>query len=536
MTTILVVGTFLSCTGPPVANDVVLVANPNPNAPLAGILSFTSDRPVVPSLLIDDGEHQQNVTPDDEPKTVHETLVLGLRPGRTHTVTVTLRDEKGRESVLEPLEIKTPPLPDDFPPLEVLKSNSESMESGITMFCVFRWNNQFEDDPDWGYAIAVDHQGEVVWFLKSDTFLGEPRRMFNGNLTVSAGIDGRMYEMDMLGNRLQEWHTSGAIVGDLEEGSLAVDTDVFHHDVIQISSENFIGLGLEVREFEDFPVEYPPGTKRASAQVAADVIIEFAPDGSTLRKWSVVDILDPKRLGSGSLNQTFYEKAYENQYDEIPYDITHSNALYYIEEEDALLVSAYQQNVIYKVDMSTGELIWMFGDPFGWKEPWSDKLLQPKGDLTWTSHQHGLEMTPRGTILMYDNGSSRHIPPQKPMPAEEQYSRAVEFRVDEEAGTVEEVWVYGPEQEHFASPFICDADHLPETGNVLITDGGRFKDPEGNPMNTFGGHQWARVLEVTYENKEKIWELVIYDPDTRYSVYRAQRFRSLYPKLDLKTG
>jgi len=376
----------------------------------------------------------------------------------------------------------------------------------------------------------------VVWYYKSATFIGEPRRMFNGNVMFAGHDDGRLYEIDMLGNVIQEWHTSGVVKGELPEGSLPVDTDTFHHDVLQLTSGNFLGLGLEVVDFEDFPADYPPSTKTAPAQVAGDVLIEFARDGSTVRKWSVVDILDPERLGSGSLNRNFYDRVYKDKYDSIPYDITHSNALYYIEEEDALIVSSYQQCAIYKVDMATGELIWILGDPVGWKQPWSDKLLQPKGDVTWPCHQHGLEMTPQGTLLLFDNGAGRNIPPQEEMPAEEQFSRAVEYRVDVEAGTVEEVWSYGPDQEHFASPFISDADHLPETGNVLITDGGRFKDPEGKPMNTFGGHQWARILEVTYGEKKKIWELEIYDPEVRYSVYRAQRFRSLYPKLDWATG
>lgn len=537
ITTTLSLAFLLGCAGPPVANDVILVANPNENAPLAGILTFTSDRPVVPSLLIDDGEHQQNVTPDDEPRTEHKTLVLGLRPGRTHTVTVTIRDQNGRETVLDPLEIETPPLPDDFPPIELTHNSPEDKEPGVTMFNVFRWTGQFDDDPNWGLAVVVDEAGEVLWYLKNETSIGEPRRMHNGNLMFMGHEGGRLYEVDMLGNFLQEWHTTGSVKGELAEGSLPVATDAFHHDVIELSSGHFIGLGLEVSEFDDFPAEYPPGTKRALAQVAGDVIIEFARDGSTVRKWSVVDILDPERLGSGSLNRTFYEKIYQEKYDSIPFDITHSNALYYIEEEDALIVSSYRQCVIYKVDMSTGELIWIFGDPAGWREPWSDKLLQPVGETTWPYYQHGLEMTPRGTILLFDNGGSRNVPPQPPMPPEERYSRAVEYRVDAESGTVEEIWSYGPDQEHFVSPFISDADHLPETGNVLIADGGRFKDPEGKPMNTFGGHQWARILEVTYgEDTRKIWELEIYDPEVRYSVYRAQRFRSLYPKLDRATG
>ena len=527
---------LFGCAGPPVANDVVLMANPNPNAPLAGILTFTSDRPVVPTLLIDDGEHQQIVTPDDEPHTEHKTLVLGLRPGRTHTVTVTIRDEKGHETVLEPLEIATPPLPADFPPLRLTYNGPEVKEPGVTMFDVFRWTSPSDDDPNWGYAIAVDAEGEVVWYYKSDTFLGEPRRMFNGNIMFIAHDDGRLYEVDMLGNVIREWHTAGVVKGELPEGSIPVDTDTFHHDVLQLTSGNFLGLGLEVVDFEDFPADYPPSTKTAPAQVAGDVLIEFAQDGSTVRRYSVMDILDPKRLGSGALNRGFYERVYEDIYDPIPYDITHSNAIYYIEDEDAVIVSSPHHNIIYKVDLSDGHLLWMFGDPIGWKEPWAGKLLEPKGEITWPSGQHGIEMTPQGTILVFDNGGSRSIPPQKPMPPEERYSRAVEYRVDVEAGTVEEVWSYGPDQEQFCSPFISDADHLPETGNLLITDGARFKDEEGNPMNTRGGHQWARILEVTYGEKKKIWELEIYDPEVRYSVFRAQRFRSLYPKLDRATG
>ena len=86
------------------------------------------------------------------------------------------------------------------------------------------------------------------------------------------------------------------------------------------------------------------------------------------------------------------------------------------------------------------------------------------------------------------------------------------------------------------SPFISDADHLPDTGNVLITDGGRIVGKDGKQLTDFGGRHWARVLEVTYEGKEKVWEMVIDDPAMPYSIYRAQRLRSLYPKLDRPTG
>ena len=525
------------CAGPPTARDLALTPSPNPNAPLGGVLTFTSDRPVVPSILIEDGEHRQNVTPDPELRTEHETLVLGLRPGRRHTVTVTLRDANGRETTLEPLTLETPPLPDDFPPIAVTHGPHDAMEPGVTIFTVFRWTSPQDDDKAWGLLAAVDEDGDVLWYMKSVFGMGEPRRMYNGHLIVEGNTDTSLFEVDMLGTIVREWHASGASVQAAAEGSLPVATDAFHHDVLELASGNFLGIGLEVRAFDDFPAEYPPGTKRAPAEVAGDVLIEFARDGSTLREWSVVDILDPERLGQGSLDREYYEDIYEGQYDLIPHDVTHSNALYYVEEEDSVLVSSYRQCAIYKVDMATGELIWILGDPIGWREPWSDHLLAPKGNVIWPCHQHGIEMTPRGTLLVFDNGGARRIPPQEPQPAEERFSRAVEYVIDEAAGTVEEVWSYGPEQEAFVSPFISDADYLPETGNVLITDGGRFKDEDGKPMNTFGGRQWGRILEVTYgDDTTKLWELVIEDPEGRYSVYRAQRLKSLYPKLDRPTG
>ncbi|MEP2316328.1 aryl-sulfate sulfotransferase [Eudoraea sp.] len=529
--------TLLSCAGPPVATNVQLVPNPNKNAPLAGILTFTSDRPVSATLTIDDGVTRQIVQPEDSLKTNHQVLVLGLKPGKLHQITATLKDENGRELVLDSLSIETPPLPDDFPSLELVQEKTGEMEPGITMFTVFRWKEPFDDDSDWGYAIAVNEAGEVVWYLKADHWIDEVRRKHNGNLIFGGVDDGRFFELDMLGNIVQEWYSSGAVTKPIAEGSIAVDTDMFHHDVIELASGNFLGLGLEVRSLEDFPAAYPPSEKKETADVAGDVIIEFTPDGSTVRKWSLVDILDPRRLGEGSLDGGHYYDIYKDIYDPLPHDITHSNAIFYIEEEDAVLVSSNFQCAIYKIDMKTGTLLWILGDPTGWNKPWSDKLLKPIGELTWPCHQHGVEMTPQGTLLMFDNGGARFIPPNPPMPEKDRFSRALELRVDEIAGTVEEVWTYGPEQERFVSPFISDADYLTNTDNVLITDGGRFKDKEGNLMPTFGGHQWARILEVSKEpTTEKIWELHIYDPEIRYSVYRAQRFYSLYPNLDRPTG
>ena len=529
---------FAACAGPPQASDVLLEMSSNESAPLGGELTLKTDRPARVTLEIDDGEAIQTVTPVQELATEHRVLVLGLLPDTSHRVTPIVIDEGGRSTRLEAITVETPPLPDDFPPVEVPVRRPHLMEAGPTMINVFRWipDQPGEDDKNWGLALAVDPEGRVRWYVRLDFSFEEVRRLRNGNLFF-AGAHGRLTELDMLGNVVRTWHTRLAEPEHIKEGSILVDVDTFHHDVLEIENGNFLALSTEARLFSDYPVDYPPATGTQEAHVIGDVIAEFTKEGEVVRRVQVLDVLDPNRLGKGSLSTGFYEDEYEAVLEKPGHDWSHSNAIVYLPESDSVVVSSNMQSVHYKVDMGTGELEWLLGDPSGWREPWASKLLQPSGEVGWTYHQHGTEPTPDGTWLIFDNGAERAIPPDPEMPLEERYSRVVEYKIDEAAGTVEQVWEYGPEQEWFMSPFISDADHLPKTGNILITDGGRFVDSEGNQQRAFGGRNWARVLEVTHdEAREKLWELVIDDPSRGYSIYRAQRLQSLYPSLDRPTG
>ena len=111
----------------------------------------------------------------------------------------------------------------------------------------------------------------------------------------------------------------------------------------------------------------------------------------------------------------------------------------------------------------------------------------------------------------------------------------VEYRVDEAKKTVKQTWVYGGDDaEAFYSPFLGDADALPKTGNVLVTDGGRVVDNQGIPSDEIlSGHKWARIFEITRDvSPRKVFELYIQAPHpvgfAGCSVYRADRIPSLY--------
>lgn len=527
-----VVAVLAGCASPPpVISNLRVERNPNERVPLAGICTFSSDRPVRATLTISDGMNTFTVTPKDGYATAHELMVLGLRPDRTHTVRVTVRDTKGLETVSEAVEITTDPLPEDFPPIELRVSRPAKMEPGVTMMNFFYWPG-FDIERDYGLFVAVDAQGEVVWYYKTNHPGDELRRLPNGNLFYQHGREGYMVEINMLGDIVRQWHATG-VPKEVPEGSIAVEVDTFHHDVDVLPNGNFLALSTEIREFEDYPTrDDRPDRPRATARVIGDLIVEFTRDGEIVKKWPLFDILDPYRIAYDSLATGFWAVVFKEVIDKPGRDWSHGNSIFYDERDDAMLVSFYHQDAVVKLDRKTGDIKWILGPHANWKERWQPYLLSPLDENhKWNYHQHSASYTPQRTVLMFDNGTHGASPYDQKVPADENYSRAVEFEIDEEKGTVRKVWQYGgPEDELFFAPFISGAEWMPETGNVLVADGGRVRGKDGTDAGSpIGGHHWSRIFEVTHDSPaEKVFEIVIDDPEAGWAVYRSNRYPSLY--------
>jgi arylsulfate sulfotransferase len=151
------------------------------------------------------------------------------------------------------------------------------------------------------------------------------------------------------------------------------------------------------------------------------------------------------------------------------------------------------------------------GDHENWKAPWSEKLLNPIGDVEWQYHQHDCSVTPDGNILCFDNGNYRATPFGAKMSDADSYSRAVEFKVNENAMTVQQVWAYGKAQdERLFACYQGGAYRLPQTGNTFITYGGTCTI-EGKPSSSPGkSFAQARLIEVTPDN-EVVFDMWIDD-------------------------
>jgi len=525
----------LSDVTPPVISDVILNRNPNPNVPLAAILSLSTDEPTAVTIRIDDGERTWDATSSDGFATDHSLIVLGMRSGRVHHISAVVSDASGNATETRPLALEMPPLPDEIPQPEVLVNDRDRMEPGVTLFDVTRRDDDGENVADYRPLVIVDDYGEVVWYYRDYYGSRDARRLSNGNL-LYLGQNDRAIEIDMLGNIVNHWHANQANPDTLPENSTLVDVDTFHHEVSELPNGNFLTLSRDVRLIEDFPTSTTDASAPlAPSAVVGDVIVEFAPDGTVIHEWSLLELLDPYRIGHGSLNSggNRFQQHYSDLGDEAPpRDWTHSNAVSYDPSDDSFIVSVRFQDAVVKIDRRTGELRWILGTHDYWKEPWSDYLLEPLGDLQWQNHEHGPEVGANGTIVLFDNGNGRASAYQEELPSDQRYSRAVEFAVDADAMTVTQEWAYGGlGDEWFYSRYISDADWLPETGNILVTSGGQQDGADGVPADGDDRQFWVQIFEVTHtEPAEKVFHLVFKDePPAGYQTYRAQRLPSLYP-------
>jgi len=517
----------------PVLSNVSLIGNPNPTVPLAAILSLTTDEPSELTLNINDGDRSWSVTPNDEMATQHEVPVIGLRAGRVHTITASLQDADGNETLSEGLTFETPPLPDAFPTPVVTVHNPDAMEPGVTVFNVNgRWGPTGASEPaNFSPAIIVDDAGEIIWYyLPGVHRVHDIRRLSNGNFAyeVWPGTDG-MLEIDMLGNVINQWQFSGT-VKEVHDGSIPVATDTFHHDYVELPNGNFLLMSTESRVIDDWPANYELDGQTQQANVIGDVIIEMTRAGDVLREWKLHDIIDPYRLGYNSRREDFWANHYDGVIDGAVYDWTHGNAIIY-EEDNSFVISIPYQDAVVKISMDTGELVWILGNPDNWDAPWSDKLLTPVGDVEWSYKHHAISHTENGTYLLFDNGGARSSPPDARMSLEDSYSRAVEYSVNEETMEVSQLWVYGPDDEPFYGRYLGDVDWQPQTDNILINVGGRETNADGqNAPPGMGTQRWASLIEVTHDQPaEKVWEMRLQADDSNWSIYRADRLPSIYP-------
>ena len=171
--------------------------------------------------------------------------------------------------------------------------------------------------------------------------------------------------------------------------------------------------------------------------MVAPRVVELSSDGEVVQEWPLTAVYDPvERPGTEMCVEPnpvappswFYPDAAGVR------DWTHGNAVVVDEEANWMLVSLRHLDAIvalrYHDDTEgpAGELLWELG-PQG--------TLELAGEGDWPYHPHAPELQDDGTLLVYDNGNGR---PGTGEGADPAYTRVVLYDIDEDAGTVTQVW------------------------------------------------------------------------------------------------
>lgn len=535
--------------------------NPSARVPLIAIVQCTPRHDAMLSVEVDDGDSRW-VQPSGQAEAGREQRigVWGLSPATDYRLRIGLQttgsgeinqQAAGHQSDApwewsEWLDYRTPDLPSSFPPLKVEVLQPAQVSAGVTLFGTNLWIDN-KSMLDYGYIVAIDEGGRVVWFCNTEERIADLRILANGNLLYQHGNYRWLREMDWYGRTVRTWYASNLTEppdGREANGEvIPVAVDTLHHDVIEMPNGNFLTLATELFDFDRFPgSEIDPAIDWGPARVVCDAIVEFQPrDGRIVQRFSLKNVLDPQRFGYMSLSG-FWSDKYDRAGISPARDWSHANGLVYDPQTHTLVVSLRHLDCLLSLKWPSAELLWILGDHGGWGEDWQRYLLKPQGTFDWFYHPHSPKLTRLG-ILLYDNGNYRARPFDPMVLGKDNASRILEYAIDPSAMTVAQVsaierfggrTIYCPF--YGEAEILGEAEKLVEVGqpgeivnNLLITHGGHIESKYGEPQDDVPGErQWGEVLETSNDGRQVYLRAAVDSGlDSRYgwSIYRSLKLR-----------
>ena len=354
------------------------------------------------------------------------------------------------------------------------------MESGLHA-CDIHFANygKFNSIP-----LIFDDQGQIRWYLdlSFDGKMVSPFQRLKDGTILMVGRQV-IYEFDMLGKQLKQTQ---------------IDSNYgMHHDVLELPDGNLLICVGKRNAYIELDGE--------KVQSDSDFIILYDRKNSKIiKEWDLAKHLDVSR---NDLN--FFRKG----------DWLHMNGLAFDESDNSIIVSGKNQGLV-KISWDD-ELKWIMSPIRNWgksgreangfeTKPYLLTAINSEGKTYKNSVQegsnsenyfdfpwgpHAPEILPNGNLLVFDNGVFRNYN------NELKYSRAVEYKINENNKTVEQIWQYGKERgNEFFSSIVSDVDYLTNTKNILVTSG--HISPKGN----YSG----KIVEVDYNTGNEVFEATLY--------------------------
>ena len=288
---------------------------------------------------------------------VHEFQLIGLVPGETNQVTLTIAGSWGNVRQRVTFAITMPETRSGYPTrLDYTDGESEApLSDGL--FAMMRTNGYL------GYGFFFDNGGILRYEMVLEGY-GLDRILWYEGEMVTCVSATRLARLDGLGRVKQVYDLTGYEL---------------HHDIIGGPQGTVIAL-----------------VNKDGSETVEDVVVEV-----DLETGTVTELLDFSVLMADyCFNEThpvpltgdFFWQAGE-------WDWLHLNTVQYLEADDSLLVSSRETSTVLKVENahSRPELAWLLGDPAFWAgTAYEDLSLTPEGDFTFPYGQHSVEYAGAG--------------------------------------------------------------------------------------------------------------------------------------------
>ena len=219
---------------------------------------------------------------------------------------------------------------------------------------------------------------KVVRYTKNKTFL-----CITGTKEQDAGFGNTILELSLHGDTLLY----------LKKGE-ADFRQAIHHEILVNAKNQLVTL---TREEKIIDLSSRGGLKNDT--VIGDGIQVLDRNGKQVWKWSVFDKVDPL----SDINILKTKK-----------DWTHANCIA-IDKDGHYLVSFYSTGQIWKINATTGNVLWKFGKNGDFKIP----------DYAVFAQAHGLHINDKGWLMFFDNGADKRI------------SRTLAFQLNKTSKTAE---------------------------------------------------------------------------------------------------
>jgi len=315
-------------------------------------------------------------------------------------------------------------------------------------------------------GIALDKEGSILWFSQHKQNFGF---LPNGNF-ISRGETG-LRELDINGNILFQSDDLG-----------------FHHHMSKTNHGTYFGL-INSYEVHDCPeglcslfdlISNPNGIIWKG-----DKILELNSNGEIIWEWNTFDYIDVENYNSHYFNL--------QPWNDYMVDWTHSNEVFYNENDNAVYLSIRNLNTITKIDYDSKEVIWHLGD------------IDTFGDNSFFNsyptfnHQHSPKILDNNHLLLFNNGTY-NIP---------QVSSCQEYSIN--GNSLESIWEY----------ILPDSLYTGARGECQRLDNGNTFIATGKSSNCLIINQYDDI----------VWHVVVKSESGlgQSSINRSFKVNSLFP-------